>query len=77
MAVCGECFVGLCKRHPLQDHGRGMTAKGPKTMSKREVISHMYESTVAKQLEKLRGAAKSKMETAAATSIVTEADRVS
>lgn len=46
-------------------------------MSKREVVKQMYESTVAKQLEKLRGAAKSKMETAASTTTVTEADRVS
>ena len=55
--VCPSCYVGLCKRHPRQDSGAGLKAKGP--ADKASTISRLYDDLIEKKL------AKSRMEAAA------------
>ena len=55
--TCPACFVGQCKRHPLQDSGAGLKAKGP--ADKASAISRLYDELIVKKL------AKSRMEAAA------------
>lgn len=48
---CPSCFVGLCKRHPRQDHGVSRVTGPP---SKGAVIKSLYQELVGKKLEKLK-----------------------
>ncbi|KAA0164438.1 hypothetical protein FNF31_02362 [Cafeteria roenbergensis] len=70
--VCPACHGGICKRHPLQDHGRTILGKGPKGMSRKQVVAGIYESTVAKRLERLRASAASKMDAVADSAVSVE-----
>lgn len=47
--TCPQCFVGLCKKHPLQDSGRGKTGKVKKAlggMQKAELLKKLYDQKV-------------------------------
>lgn len=49
---CPACYVGLCKKHPLQDGGAALAAKGAR--DKGGLVAHFYDSIVGKQLAKAR-----------------------
>jgi hypothetical protein len=50
MSSCPHCYVGLCKRHKLQDHGR---REQNLMASKSELQKKLFESLVKPQLVKL------------------------
>ena len=62
---CPHCYVGLCKRHPLQDSGAKL--KGQVPANKGEIINKLYKELVEKKL------IKSRLEEAALTATMAQA----
>ena len=50
---CPQCFVGLCKRHPLQDHGARTAELNKSIGNKTEILKKMYDQMVGKEIDKL------------------------
>lgn len=50
MSSCPHCYVGLCKKHKMQDHGRREQAL---LASKQEISKKLYETLVQPQLAKI------------------------
>jgi hypothetical protein len=49
MSQCGQCFVGHCKRHPLQDHGARERAIRAKVPNQAENLKKAYDALMKKQ----------------------------
>lgn len=52
--TCAQCFLRLCKKHPLQDHGEAtarITSAG-----KDSTLDKMYEQLIAPQISKFKAA---------------------
>lgn len=50
MATCPQCFVGLCKRHPLQDSGQ----RRSNLLAQEKTLNKLHSSLVKEQLSRLQ-----------------------
>ena len=55
---CGQCYVGLCKKHPGQDSGRGAASllAGAKA-AQQSGQAALYDQLVGKKLERVKAEA--------------------
>ena len=49
---CPQCFVGLCKKHPMQDHGARTAGLQAAIGDKTALLKKMYDQMVGKELDK-------------------------
>jgi len=49
---CPYCFVGQCKRHPRQDHGRTSRALG--VQDRQSTLNKLFQEQIGSQLGKMK-----------------------
>ena len=50
---CPKCFVGHCKIHPAQDHGKSRAVLHQKTMDKSAILEKLYKEQVSNRVNKM------------------------
>ena len=50
MPSCPQCYVGLCKKHPRQDHGETANAIKAKLVNKDKVLDSLFNDLVGTRL---------------------------
>lgn len=58
MSRCPACLQGLCRKHPLQDHGERASKLQEQAASSRNLSQSSSLSLIQSQIEKLQNAAK-------------------